>query len=518
MPLTRRDLLLAGPALAVARPARAATDGPVPPDGLMFGDVTEDRAVVWCRADRPARLIVRWQAATERGEPHVVRGPLATPATDLCARVVLSGLPADATLIVSCHFEDARTGAAGPAVNGRLRTAPRTRRDVRFVWSGDICGQGWGIDESRGGYRIFQTILRRDPDLFVFSGDRIYADSALKSEVALPDGTVWRNLLTEPMTHVAETLDDFRARYRYNHLDANFRDLLAQVPLVAQWDDHEVYDNWAHGGWMKDDRYLTHDLSLLALRARAAWGEYTPMAPFAFDWARLYRHLPYGPLLDLFVLDGRSYRAPNGDNDQAYLRPDAAWLGRRQLDWLKHRLRRSDGLWKVICIPQPISLVIWDDWRARTGHDGVANAPGLPSGRELEIEDLFRFLHQEEIKNVVFLSADVHFSAAIELHPDRASFHRFFPMLELVTGPLHAGTFGPGELDPTFGPELRFTKHAPPDQPGIGPWSDHQFFGEISIDGQTGVLDARFFDLNGGLLHTETRLPDSAPRARRAPR
>ena len=29
---------------------------------------------------------------------------------------------------------------------------------------------------------------------------------------------------------------------------------------------------------------------------------------------------------------------------------------------------------------------------------------------------------------------------------------------EFVAGPLHAGTFGPNELDNTFGPELKFIK------------------------------------------------------------
>ena len=29
---------------------------------------------------------------------------------------------------------------------GRFRTAPASRRSVRFAWSGDTVGQGWGID------------------------------------------------------------------------------------------------------------------------------------------------------------------------------------------------------------------------------------------------------------------------------------------------------------------------------------------------------------------------------------
>ena len=40
---------------------------------------------------------------------------------------------------------------------GRFRTAPdRARRSVSFVWSGDTAGQGWGIDEARGGMRSYR--------------------------------------------------------------------------------------------------------------------------------------------------------------------------------------------------------------------------------------------------------------------------------------------------------------------------------------------------------------------------
>ena len=74
------------------------------------------------------------------------------------------------------------------------------------------------------------------------------------------------------------------------------------------------------------------------------------------------------------------------------------------------------------------------------------------------------------------------------------------------TGPLHAGCYGPCELDPTFGPELRFQRTAPEGQAGIGPASPYQFFGEVTISETTGALTVRLIDIDGGLLHTETLL------------
>jgi len=60
--------------------------------------------------------------------------------------------------------------------DGRFRTAPSDRRSISFTWAGDQAGQGWGIDEARGGMRTYATMLRNRPDFFIHSGDHIYAD------------------------------------------------------------------------------------------------------------------------------------------------------------------------------------------------------------------------------------------------------------------------------------------------------------------------------------------------------
>ena len=59
---------------------------------------------------------------------------------------------------------------------GRLRAAPLTRRPIRICWSGDTVGQGWGINERFGGLRLYETMAGHSPDLFINSGDLIYAD------------------------------------------------------------------------------------------------------------------------------------------------------------------------------------------------------------------------------------------------------------------------------------------------------------------------------------------------------
>ena len=61
-------------------------------------------------------------------------------------------------------------------MTGRFRTAPADRRDVSFVWGGDVAGQGWGINPDDGGMITFATMRKHRPDFLLHSGDTIYAD------------------------------------------------------------------------------------------------------------------------------------------------------------------------------------------------------------------------------------------------------------------------------------------------------------------------------------------------------
>ena len=102
----------------------------------------------------------------------------------------------------------------------------------------------------------------------------------------------------------------------------------------------------------------------------------------------------------------------------------------------------------------PIGLVVGD---GPGRFEAVANGDaGPPLGRELEIARLLRFIRDRRIDNVVWITGDVHYAAAHHYDPARARFTEFTPFWEFVAGPLHAGTFGPNALDPTFGPEVRF--------------------------------------------------------------
>ncbi|WP_375455483.1 alkaline phosphatase D family protein, partial [uncultured Methylobacterium sp.] len=248
MESSRRQLLLAGGAgilgLAggLARPGISrAADRPLLSHGLQSGDVGTDSAIAWARSDRPARAVIEW--ATTEGFSDIRGGVFADalPETDCTVKVALTGLPPGQDIFYRVRLEDlAAPTIRGPAQVGRFRTAPADRRSVSFCWSGDTAGQGWGIDEARGGMTIYKAMLKNRPDFFLHSGDTIYADGPIAPEVRLPDGTLWRNRVTEEVSKPAESLAEFRGRYKYNLMDANVLAMNAAVPILAQWDDHEV--------------------------------------------------------------------------------------------------------------------------------------------------------------------------------------------------------------------------------------------------------------------------------------
>lgn len=308
---TTRRAALAGLGAAVAAPRLAFGQGtapaPVAADsarpraewGAATGDVTADRAIVWSRADRTARLVVDWATDETFRDARRVLGPYATEAGDFTARVDLRDLPADAEVFYRVTFEgpDADRAASAPVL-GRFRTAPASRRDVRFLWSGDTAGQGWGIDPARGGFRTYEAMRRTGADFFVHCGDTIYADGPLQERVALPGGGTWNNLVTPEVAKVAETLAEFHGRHRYNLMDANVRAFHAEVPQLWLWDDHEVTNNWSDTKAL-GPAYGEKRVQVLRARATRAFLDYAPLRPHGADEAeRIYRRVSYGPHLD----------------------------------------------------------------------------------------------------------------------------------------------------------------------------------------------------------------------------
>ncbi len=357
-PPRRRPAWAQGAAPAVITPDRSR---PGIPYGVQSGDVTDGRAIVWSRTDRPARLIVEYATSDSFKGARRVVGPAALAERDFTARVELGGLGAGQEIFYRATFQDLKDPKVSSApATGRFCPPPADRRAITFAWSGDEAGQGWGINPGWGGMKLYEAMRRAGPDFFIHSGDQIYADGPIRAEVKLADGSVWKNVTTPEKAKVAETLAEFRGNFAYNFLDDNKRRFCAEVPCLVQWDDHETRNNWYPGQTLGDERYRQRSASLLAAYAKRAMFEYNPIRLDASDPERLYRSLAYGPSLEVFMLDERSYRGPNSPNRQTALTEESAFLGAEQARWLKHALLRSRATWKVIASDMPISLVVPD--------------------------------------------------------------------------------------------------------------------------------------------------------------
>ena len=211
--LDRRTLLsTAAGGLAAAGAAPGLSAAAVPPgftrrrigltSGVQSGDVTTRDAVLWARADRPGRLVAR---VTSGSRSWTLRGPRAGESTDLTAKLALDHLAPGREYHATLGFEDER-GLVGEQAPLTFRTASTGPAATSFVWTGDTCGQGWGINPDLGGLVGYRAMLETRPDFFVHAGDTIYADGPLAEEVTEPDGQVWRNLVIPEVTKVAETL------------------------------------------------------------------------------------------------------------------------------------------------------------------------------------------------------------------------------------------------------------------------------------------------------------------------
>ena len=396
------------------RPVRAARGG------LGRADGRRDRRL------RPGVGALRPSGPDDRGDlgdrvvprrPHDGTARCSAPDTDFTGTTRLRGLPSGEQIhyrvLLADPDDPRRTGEPVPAPSARR---PAERRDgVRFLWSGDLAGQGWGINPDLGGYRDLRgdaparpgllpvqrrQHLRRRPD----RGDRRRCPTAASGGTSPPRRSPRSPRPWPSSAATSATTCSTTTSARFN----------AQVPSVVQWDDHEVRNNWYPG---RDPATTPatprRDVDVLAARARRAFSEYFPVStlrPGARD-GRVYRVVRHGPLLDVFVLDMRTYRNANspGRPDRRTRRASSA---REQLDWLKRELSRSRAVWKVIAADMPLGLVV-PDARRQANIEAVAQGdPGAPLGRELQIAELLRYIKHRRITGTVWLTADVHYTSA----------------------------------------------------------------------------------------------------------
>jgi len=446
-------------ALAATAPL-GARQAPVLTHGVASGDVTVDSAVLWARADRDATMQVRVTPVAGGSSVRELSATV-TAATHFAATVRVSGLLPATAYRYEIWFETA-AGRSDPD-GGTFRTAPNvgSRTAVSFVWGGDLGGQQY-CRQVEGGYRIFERMLASRPDFFVANGDMIYADNDCPERGPIPG---WTNVPGDfPSVNDAavDWLDRARveevyaAHWRYNRADPAFQAFMRAVPMYAQWDDHEVINDFGAPWPAYPATPERAGYPNIVDAGRKTFFDFHPITRQPDEPDRIYRSYRWGRDVELFILDARSYRSDNRQTDT----PENAktMLGRRQLEWLRNGLTRSTATWKIVSSDVPISVPT--GWEG-VGRDAFANqassAEASGTGFEAELLDLLRSLDEADVRNLVFVVTDVHFAAQLRYAPDLDGDGDGLVFHELISGPLNAGrTASVSSMDPTLAPVLLY--------------------------------------------------------------
>lgn len=438
-PLARRDFLrraavTGGGGIALlggwqARRAHAAPDETLAPflHGVASGDPLADRVVIWTRVTpaRPGDVIpVTWRVATDPDLSKVVaQGQTKAGSNrDWCVKVDVTGLRPGTTYYYGF------TSGGRASITGRTRTAPAGAVD-RLRFAVVSCS-----NYPEGYFNAYRNIAgRHDLDAVVHLGDYVYeyGEAGELGRAADPP-------------HEMVTLDDYRTRYAQYRLDPDLRAAHQQHPFITVWDDHESTNNSWYGGADNHDPGEGEWFERKAIAARV-YDEWMPIRlPDPADPLKIWRHLPYGDLADLVMLDTRLWgrdQQPvmfDGTTDD----PARTMLGFDQEAWLTERLAASKergAAWRVLgqqVMFAPLNLAPLPDLPAlnllRLPSEGLALNPdqwdGYNANRQRVIDVLRGANRAGRMDDVVVLTGDIHTSWANDV-PDSA-----FPVTGYVPG------------------------------------------------------------------------------------
>jgi alkaline phosphatase D len=399
--------------------------------GVASGDPLDDRVLLWTRVtppdDRP--VDVRFEVSRDAAVRDVVcAGEVSTDGErDWTVHVDASGLEPG----TGYHYRFQALGARSPA--GRTRTAPAAGNEhLRLAVVS--CAK-----YTAGYFNVYARLAERgDLDFVLHVGDYIYEYGNADSKS--PGGRIVRPV--QP-PHEAVTLADYRARYAHYRADRDVQAVHARHPFVLTLDDHELAnDAWRGGAGTHDER---RDGRWEERRAAAlqAWREWLPVRlPDPADPERIYRSLAFGDLADVIMLDGRTHRDRETKGPEMDA-PGRTVLGRTEHRWLLDTLAASRARWRIVgndvMLGQVFTGFLPEEIGDPLSEVGVLTArehgpdPDQWDGYTWERDRLLAFLDERPVRDVVFLSGDVHTAWAVDLKRDPRDPDEAPAAVELVT-------------------------------------------------------------------------------------
>lgn len=366
---------------------------------IASGNADQDSVILWGKAAVTGNAA--FQVATDAAFTNIVASQVVNVTDiDLPVKVTIdTGLATNTQYFY--RFTDSSSTRTGTFATAASLADGKT--GLSFGVSGD-----W-----RGELAPYPSVSNADTaglKFFVELGDTVYADVP---SPAVPGGQ-------------ATTLDEYRAKHDEVYSDHKgmntLGDLRASTPVFATIDDHEVTNDFAGGASATTDARFAPDTGLinestLYKNGMQAFVEYNPIADKKYSGTGdatfdgrpdLYTSTSYGTDAQIFVVDARSFRDQELDpanfaNPVPFLAQsfDASrtMLGAPQLARLQADLlgAQTNGVtWKFIMMPEPIQNL------------GLLAAEDRYEGYAAERTQLLKFIADNNITNVVFVSADIH--------------------------------------------------------------------------------------------------------------
>ncbi len=469
------------------------------PQGVASADPQPDAVVLWTRVvpeapDAEESVALRLQLARDEEFSEVVLEDTFTAERELdyTVRCFVDGLEPARTWYY--RFIDPDDGTSR---TGRTRTAPAPDADATLT--AGLCSCQHYEEGLFSAYRRLvlddaEAPADRKIDLVIHTGDYIYEGNERRQTDAdgQPIEIVNRDGSPRRVADVPEavSLDDYRELYRTYLSDPDLQEARANFPFVHTWDDHELFNDY----WQSF--HPSGPMQRRKVDANQAWFEYIPaalsfaqagptgtnpardfipgevedMEPADFDddylshepnnlaaigTLAIHRTLRWGRMVELIVVDGRSYRGPRGlDNailgsaTVAYTNaplpaqlievqnagrtanggnppetvelngeeltntrrdaPRSSLLGAAQKAWLKESLTASDARWKAICNDVPLLRFGFDmSFREHGNLDDLWWTDSW-DGYPVERRELMSFVRDNSLANVVSLTGDRH--------------------------------------------------------------------------------------------------------------
>ena len=242
-----------------------------------------------------------------------------------------------------------------------------------WKWRGDppdfsfLAGSGTYINETKydrpgrpygGGYEIYEHMADRHPDFMLWLGDNVYLRE--------PD---WNS--RAGIVH----------RYTHDRATPGLQPFLAATQHYAIWDDHDFGPNDSDRSFWNKNRTLE---AFKLFWANPSYGVGDMKGTMtSFQWGDA----------DFFLLDNRWYRTPNRRKSE-----HKTELGEQQLQWLFDNLASSYATFKFV--------VMGGQFLSNTGMYEAYTNYGFNKERQRIID----YIYNQGIKNVIFITGDVHFS------------------------------------------------------------------------------------------------------------